>query len=103
MNDVVLHVLWAKLAETEPSSPWPQFVAAFTDGEVDAWPEAYRDRREEAQRWMASMVKVDYFFTTITTLARPDFEGIPEGATFPCAACEFDAACGSPRGSECHS
>lgn len=43
---VTVHVLWATCA----TYPRPQFVAAWSDGLVDAWAESYRELREKAER-----------------------------------------------------
>lgn len=83
-----LLVLWAQMPERSPSSPWPQFVAAFSDGEVEAWPEMHAERRKEAEEWYSAFGddSPERFFTTYEDVARPAF---PAAKKEPCAICAF--------------
>jgi hypothetical protein len=72
---VTIHVLWARLADGEPSAPWPQFVAAFSDGLVDCMYEAYEAQREEAEQRFREVADVAEFFTTVEQVVRPAFPG----------------------------
>lgn len=73
---VKVHVLWAQLGEGHPSRHWPQFVAAYSDGLVDAWPNEYERERERAEReyldWLDLGCGATFFVTVIET-ARPPF------------------------------
>lgn len=108
-----LVVLWAQMSEESPSRIWPQFVAAFTDGEVDAWPEQYAHRRTALERWYSQLThptEVERFFVTRTELGRPDFpdderDDDPDPyllgqVVYPCKVCAFDHACAEGG---CHS
>lgn len=73
-----IHVLWARHAEGDACAPWAQFVAAFSDGLVDAWPGSYEKRRREAEDDYRDTVghygTVAEFFTTVEEIVRPALE-----------------------------
>lgn len=75
---VVVHVLWARLRESEPGSPWPQFVSAFPDGLVDCWPNSFDRQRADAEadflKWFDADDAVAEFFVTVAEIARPALE-----------------------------
>jgi hypothetical protein len=63
-----LHLLWAVI-DGYP----PQFVAAFSDGEVDAWRELHEKRRGEAETFARGFGEdtVRGFFVTTVDVERP--------------------------------
>lgn len=55
----------------------PQFVTAYAEGLEDAWPEAFEERRGEAEAWYMEAVDepVVCFFTTHARIPRA---GLPD-------------------------
>lgn len=75
MSASIVHVLWGRIE----GNPYPQFVAAFSDGEVDCWPDLHERRRAEAEQFVRSFYTYDTwveFWTTIHEIPRPEF---PDG------------------------
>ena len=64
----IVHVLWASIG-SEPVN----FVAAFPDGLVDAWPDSYARERAQAEErwrdWLPPNERVE-FFTTVVEIER---------------------------------
>lgn len=72
MDDCLIHVLWGRIE----GNPYPQFVAAFSDGEVDCWPDMHAARRAEAEQFARGFSRDDEwveFWTTFETIKRPEF------------------------------
>lgn len=79
---VRLHILWAQHGDEDPSRHWPQFVAAFSDGIVDAWREHYEAERARAEADYRDMLdehysSIDRFFVTVIETPRPAFPEDP--------------------------
>lgn len=70
---VVAHVLWASAPEGTP-----QFVAAFSDGLVDAWRDLYAKRRDHVEQEWRDFFALDThpdaweFWTTVEHIDRPE-------------------------------
>lgn len=66
---VRVHVLWART-----NSPFIQFVGAFTEGLVEAWPDTFAleraDAEERFRQWLDEDEEVE-FFTTVEQVVRP--------------------------------
>lgn len=65
------HILWA----VKPDLPYPNVVAAFTDGFVEHFPDSYTRIREEMEEnyraWFPQEEEFD-FFTTVVEIALPE-------------------------------
>jgi hypothetical protein len=72
-EQITVHVLWATCERYRR----PQFVAAWSDGLVDAWSETYRDQRAEAERQFAEWGD-ERDWTFWTTVEHLDAPAIPE-------------------------
>lgn len=66
-----LHLVWARI---EGDAYPPQFIAAFTDGEVEAMPELHEDRLERAVAEFKGLTDLEVVstLTTFTYALRPE-------------------------------
>jgi hypothetical protein len=79
-DKVTLHILWARHGEEDVCASFPQFVAAYPDGLVDAWHEHYLAERKKAEEEYIDMVgdngRVAEFFITVIETPRPALQEV---------------------------